>query len=139
MRHHHLVCVCAGVGSEGRWSSAVCGSRGQPDKGISESLITDCVAVTTFMCLLTALTRHHDRPHHDHAEYYCQEIPPESLLRDRHGPVRVRLLHLRLRRTYRVRHLALLCQQQKAECQKGQEEEKPGEHLSKMRAQNCFD
>lgn len=75
--------------------------------------------------------RHHHCADHDHAEYYCQEISSESVLCDRHGPVCVRLLHLRLRRTYRVRHAALLCQQQEAEREKGQEEEKPGERLSK--------
>lgn len=89
------------------------------------------VSVTKLLCLLTELTRHHHRAYHDHAQHHRQEVPPQSLLRDRHGPVRVCLLHLRFRRTYRVWHFALLCQQQKAECQKGQEEEEPGEHLSK--------
>lgn len=87
--------------------------------------------IRLILSILPALTtRHHHCADHDHAEYYCQEIPSESVLCDRHGPVCVRLLHLRLRRTYRVRHAALLCQQQEAECEKGQEEEKPGERLS---------
>lgn len=87
--------------------------------------------IRLILSILPALTtRHHHCADHDHAEYYCQEIPSESVLCDRHGPVCVRLLHLRLRRTYRVRHAALLCQQQEAEREKGQEEEKPGERLS---------
>lgn len=81
--------------------------------------------------LCALFTRHHHCAHHDHAQYHRQEIPPQGFLRDRYGPVRVRLLHLRLRRAYRVWYAALLCQQQEAERQKGQEEEKPGERLSK--------
>lgn len=42
------------------------------------------------------------------------------------------MLHLRLRCPHRVRNVALLCKQQKAERQKGQEEEKPGEPLCKI-------
>lgn len=69
------------------------------------------------------IIRHYHSADHDHIEYYCQEISSKSFLCDSHGPLCVCLLHFRLRRTYRVRHTALLCQQQKAECQKGQEEE----------------
>lgn len=86
---------------------------------------------SNFLCSLRSHIRHHHCADHDHAEYYCQEIPPKSFLCDCDGPVCICMLHLCLRRTYRVWHAALLCQQQEAECQKGQEEEKPGEHLSK--------
>lgn len=96
-----------------------------------------CLFLSYFPSDLT--TRHHHCADHDHAEYHSQEIPSKSFLCDCHGPVCVRLLHLRLRRAYRVRHTALFCQQQEAECQKGQEEEKPGEHLSKTNWSELYD
>lgn len=55
-------------------------------------------------------TRYHYCADHDHTEYHCQKVSAKSVIRDRHGPVRVCLLHLRLRRTYRVWHTALFCQ-----------------------------
>lgn len=100
---------------------------------IGHRLVRECVAVTTLWCVFSPdLNRHHHRAHHDNAQHHCQEVPPQSVLRDCHGPVCLRMLHLRLRRPHRVRNVALLCKQQKAERQKGQEEEKPGEPLCKI-------
>lgn len=77
-------------------------------------------------------TRDHHCPDHDYTQYHCQEIPSKSLLCDCNGPVRLSLLHLRVCRAHRVRHAALLCQQQEAQCQKGQEKEKPGKNWSEI-------
>lgn len=54
------------------------------------------------------LSRYHHSADHDHPEYRGQKLPPQGVLRDRHGPVRHRLLPVRLCRHDRVRHAQLL-------------------------------
>jgi len=53
-------------------------------------------------------SRHHHGADHDHAQHRGPDLPAAGLLRHRHGPLRHRLLPLRLRRADGVRDAQLL-------------------------------
>lgn len=76
--------------------------------------MTRCWNPDVFLSPPPTTTRHHHRPDHDHAEHGGQELAPPRLLRDGHGPVRHRLLPVRVRRHDRVRHAELLFLQHQA-------------------------
>lgn len=73
--------------------------------------------------------RNHHGAHHDDTQHHRQEVAAQSVVRDGHGPLRVRLLHLRVRGADRVRDAALLREQPQMEQKQRQEEEKPGEEI----------
>lgn len=81
------------------------------------------------MLLTFVPCRNHYGAHHDNAQHHRQEVAAQSVVRDGHGPVRVRVLHLRVRGADRVRDAALLREQPQTEQKQGQEEEKPGEEI----------
>lgn len=75
------------------------------------------------------LCRNHHGAHHDNTQHHRQEVTAQSVLRDGHGPLRVRVLHLRVRSADWVWDAALLREQSQTEQKQRQKEEKPGEEI----------
>lgn len=91
---------------------------------------TLALTLVSVLPLASFLCRNHHGAHHDNAQHHRQEVAAQSVVRDGHGPLRVRVLHLRVRGADRVRDAALLREQSQTEQKQRQEEEKPGEEIT---------
>lgn len=79
-------------------------ARGGPPAGEGESRPRARPAMQGTATSPVSLPRNHHRPHHDHAEHHLPQAPAQGLLRDGHGPLCLRVLHLRLRGPHGIRH-----------------------------------
>lgn len=73
------------------------------------------LALASALNLTVCPCRNHHGAHHDDAQHHRQEVAAQSVVRDGHGPLCVRVLHLRVRGADRVRDAALFCEQPKTE------------------------